>query len=268
MGDNIPMDATDTPEEEAHEEVDTLEDGTGASADDGFEEAETTEDFSDNPLSYIEAMDSVPDEVKDELRRGFLRQADYTKKTQSLATDRQSLEDRRSIVDQILLRQKEAKAEPEVKELAAPDMAKGASPEDVINHYVNEAVKAKLNELGVGNAVAEIQPIAAQQRVVRAYQSWAQDHPDVDHGTFAATVGQVLDSDPDLTELAASNPERAIRIAAKVARAAVSEAKTKAKSKKRHAAAPVASRKGSGVSKKKRESALEAATRALKEQGF
>ena len=262
------MDATDTPQDEAHEEVDTLEDGTGASADDGFEETEETEDFSDNPLSYIEAMENVPDEVKAEIKRGFLRQSDYTKKTQNLANDRQSLEDRRSVVDQILLRQNQAKAETRAEEPSVPDMSKGASPEDVISHYVNEAVKAKLSELGVGNAVAEIQPIAAQQRVVRAYQAWAQDHPDIDHGTFAATVGQVLDSDPDLTELAADNPGKAIRIAAKVARATVSEAQTKPKSKKRHAAAPVASRKGSAVSKKKRESALEAATRALKEQGF
>jgi len=262
------MDATDTPQDEAHEEVDTLEDGTGASADDGFEEAETTEDFSDNPLGYIEAMENVPEEVKDELKRGFLRQSDYTKKTQSLANDRQSLEDRRSVVDQILLRQNQATAERKVEEPKAPDMSKGASPEDVISHYVNEAVKAKLSELGVGSAVAEIQPIAAQQRVVRAYQAWAQDYPDIDHGTFAATVGQVLDSDPDLTELAATNPDKAVRIAAKVARAHVREAQTKAKSKKRHAAAPVASRKGSVVSKKGRETALEAATRALKEQGF
>ena len=262
------MDATDTPHEEPHGDVDTLEDGTGASADEGFEETEETEDFSDNPIGFIEAMENVPEEVKAELRRGFLRQSDYTKKTQSLATDRQSLDQQRSIVDQILLRQKDEPKVEKVEDAGPPDMSKGASPEDVINHYVNQAVQEKLEALGIGNAVAEIQPIAAQQRVVRAYQSWAQDHPDIDHSSFAATVGQVLDSDPDLTELAASNPDRAIRIAAKVARASVSEARTKAKSKKRQAAAPVASRKGSVVSKKKRETALEAATRALKEQGF
>jgi hypothetical protein len=263
------MDATDTPEVEAHEDVDTLDEGTGASADEGSEESEAPEDYSDNPLALIATLESVPDEVKEELRRGFLRQADYTKKTQGLAYERRSLDEKRSVVDQILLQQqggKESKKE-EVED-KPPDMAEGATPESVIDFYVNKAVQDKLVALGIGSTVDEIRPLAAQQRVVRAYQTWAQDHPDIDHGSFAATVGHVLDSDPDLTELASVDPDRAVRIAAKVARASNSAARTKAKSKKRHAAAPVASRKGSGVTKKTRETALEAATRALKEQGI
>ena len=263
------MDATDTPEVEAHEDVDTLDEGTGASADEGSEESEAPEDYSDNPLALIETMEGVPDEVKQELRRGFLRQADYTRKTQGLAHERRSLDERRSVVDQILLNQQGAsESKKEEVEDKPPDMAEGATPESVIDYYVNKAVQDKLTSLGIGSTVDEIRPLAAQQRVVRAYQSWAQDHPDIDHASFAATVGQVLDSDPDLTELASADPDKAVRIAAKVARASVSAARTKAKSKKRHAAAPVASRKGTVVTKKKRETALEAATRALKEQGF
>jgi hypothetical protein len=261
------MDATDNPEVEAHEDVDTPDDGTGASADEGSEETEETESQPDNPLAYIESMEAVPDEVKEELRRGFLRQADYTRKTQGISDDRRKLEDQRSVVDQILLSQKKPETPEKVAEDTPPDMSNGASPEDVIDYYVNRAVHTKLNDLGIGSAVEEIRPLAAQQRVVKAYQSWAQDHPDIDHGNFATAVGQVLDSDPDLTELAQSDPDRAVRIAAKVARANTSAAKTVAKSKKRRAAAPVASRKGTVVSQKKRETALEAATRALKEQG-
>ena len=241
----------------------------GASAYEDTEDQAETQVGYDNPIEFIEAMEGIPDDVRDELKRGYLRQSDYTKKTQALSDERRSLEERRSVVDQILLSQNSgSETQPEAVEEKAPDMADGASPEDVINYYVNKAVKDKLNSLGLDSTVNEIKPLAAQQRVVRAYKDWAKTQPDVDHNTFAATVGQVIDSDPDLTELAESNPERAIRIAAKVARANVSVAQTKAKSKKRHAAAPVASRKGSVVSKKKRETALEAATRALKEQGF
>ena len=265
------MDATDTPEVEAHDYVDTPDDGSGASADEGSEESEATEDFSDNPLALIDSLEGVSDETRDELKRGYLRQSDYTKKTQGLADERRSLDDRRSVVDQILLNQqgsKEDKGQDEVAETAPPDMANGDSPEDVISYYVDKAVQEKLKALGVGSAVEEIRPIAAQQRVVRAYQTWAKDYPDINHGEFASAVGHVLDTDPDLTDLASSDPERAIRIAAKVAQANMGQARTKAKSKKRREAAPVASRKGTVVTKRKRETALEAATRALKEQGI
>lgn len=263
------MDATDTPDFEAHDEVDTLEDGTGASADEGSDESEETEPEFDSPLDYIQSLEGVPDDVKEELRRGYLRQSDYTRKTQGLADERRSLDERRSVVDQILLNQQKGN-EPKEEEVedTPPDMANGAAPEDVIDYYVNKAVQEKLKALGIGSTVEEIRPLAAQQRVVRAYQSWAKDYPDIDHGSFAATVGQVLDSDPDLTELASVDPDRAIRLAAKVAQANTKVAKTKAKSKKRHAAAPVASRKGTVVTKRKRETPLEAATRALKEQGI
>ena len=263
------MDATDNPGIEAQENLDTLDQGTGASAYEDTEDQAEAQVGHDNPIDFIEAMEGIPEDVRDELKRGYLRQSDYTKKTQALSDERRSLEERRSVVDQILLSQNSGnETQPEAVEEKAPDMADGASPEDVINYYVNKAVKDKLNSLGLDSTVNEIKPLAAQQRVVRAYKDWAKTQPDVDHNTFAATVGQVIDSDPDLTELAEANPERAIRIAAKVARANVSVAQTKAKSKKRHAAAPVASRKGTVVAKRGRETALEAATRALKEQGF
>ena len=263
----MPIDATENPEIEAPEEGDNFDEGTGASADEGVEEEE--EDYSDNPYGYIESREDIPDDVKDAVKRGFLRQSDYTRKTQALANERARLEDRRSVVDQILLDRAGSKNAPEEEEApVVPDMKNGASPEDVINHYVNQAVQAKMEALGIGKTVDEIRPIAAQQRVVRAYQDWAQDYPDVNHSELASLVGQVLDTDPDLAELAETNPDRAVRLAVKVASASSSSAKTKAKTKKRREVAPVASRKGPAVRQKDRESALEAATRALKEQGI
>jgi|TARA_A100001518_G_C1198168_1_gene42198 hypothetical protein len=258
------VDATDNPEMGIPDE-DNPDDGIGASADEVVEEEP---DYSADPLAYIEKLEDFPDEVREAIKGGFLRQSDYTKKTQSLAADRARLDDRRSVVDQILLAQKGAAEAPaEKKEAPPPDMKKGASPEDVINYYVDRAVKAKLEALGVSETVNEIQPLAAQQRVVSAYRNWAKENPGLNHGDLAGEVGRVLDSDPDLVELASVDPDRAVRLAAKIAQTTASAAKTTAKSKKRRAAAPVSTRNGSAVTKKKRETPLEAATRALREQG-
>ena len=264
----MPMDVPDNSSDGTLEAQDTSPEETGFSTDEAVEtEADESPDYSEDPLSFIESFDGIPDEVREAVKKGFLRQADYTRKTQALSSERSKLEDQRSVVDQILLSQREQKAEPakEVEEI--PDLNKGASPQDVIDYYVNKAVQSKLDALGIADTAKEIRPLAAQQRVVKAYQSWASEHPDVDHGSLAARVGEVLDSDPDLAVMAESNPDRAVRLAVKIAQVQSGAAKTAAKSKKRREAAPVAARKGTSVRKKERETPLEAATRALREQG-
>jgi hypothetical protein len=266
------MDATDNPGQEIPYEGDNSDEGIGASADDGVEYAETekteTPDPSENPLAYLESREDIPDELKDTLKRGFLRQADYTRKTQAIAMERRRLDDQRAVVDQLMLSKQAPTATPEVEDTGPPDVAEGASPQDVISYYVDKAVKEKLDSLGIAQTAQEMQPVVNQQRVVRAYQSFAADHPDLDHSILAAEVGRVLDSDPDLGELAEADPSKAVRLAAKVASSNMTVAKTRAKSKKRRDAAPVATRKGTSVRQPKRETALEAATRALKEQGI
>ena len=266
------MDATDNPGEEILGQEDNSTMGTGASADERVENAEFEEtespDEPEDPISFIESREDIHDALKEEIKRGFLRQQDYTRKTQVIADERRRLDDQRHVVDQLLLqKQASPEAEEDVDD-GPPEIADGASPQDVINYYVNRAVSEKLKALGVAETAREIRPVVNQQRVVRAYQSFAAEHPTLDHTVLAAEVGRVLDSDQDLSELAEVSPERAVRLAAKVAQANVRVEKTQVKSKKRRAAAPVASRKGSSVRQKKRETALEAATRALKEQGF
>ncbi len=264
------MDATDNPGTEIPFE-DNSDEGIGASADESVEYTEDegqAPDINEDPIAFLESQDSIPDDLRETLKQGFLRQADYTRKTQALAMERRRLEDQRAVVDQLMLSKQAPAAEEVVQDEGPPDVADGASPQDVINYYVNKAVQEKLDNLGIAQTAQEMQPVVNQQRVVRAYQSFAAENPDLDHKVLAAEVGRVLDSDPDLGELAESDPTRAVRLAAKVAKSNMTVAKSQVKSKKRREAAPVASRKGTVVRQKKRETALEAATRALKEQGI
>ena len=265
------MDATDNPGTEIPFE-DSSDEGIGASADESVEYTEDegeAPDINEDPIGFLESQADIPDDLRETLKQGFLRQADYTRKTQALATERRRLEDQRAVVDQLMLSSKPAPEVAEVPEdTGPPDVADGASPQDVINYYVNKAVQQKLDSLGIAQTAQEMQPVVNQQRVVRAYQSFAAENPDLDHKVLAAEVGRVLASDPDLGELAEANPLKAVRLAAKVAKSNMTVAKSQVKSKKRRDAAPVASRKGTVVRQKKRETALEAATRALKEQGI
>ena len=266
----MPTDATDTPDDGIQYE-DNPSDGIGASANEvvgneGSEEQEEV-DYSANPLAYLETRDDIPDDVKGALSKGFLRHSDYTRKTQAIADERRRLDDQRSVVDQIILERSDAKKAKKEEQAPPPNLAKGAKPEDVILYYVNKQVEARLADMGLNDKLTSLEPMAQQQKVVSSYQRFAKENPTLDHANMAAEVGRILDTDPDLSDLAEVNPDRAVRLAAKMVQSSRKVAKTTAKSKKRKEAAPVATRQGSVVRKSRRESPLEAATRALKEQG-
>ncbi len=154
----------------------------------------------------------------------------------------------------------------EVPEEAAPDLSAGAKPEDVIEYYVKQAVKSAMQESGVDKLSQEMQPVAHRERIVSAYRSFAGNNPKLDHQQLAPLTGQIIDSDPELAELATTNPSAAIRIASRVAKAELKAQSTKKTSRSKRQAAPVSARSGTVV-KRKRESMLDAATRALKEAG-
>lgn len=266
----MPTDATDNPSDGVQYE-DIPSDGIGASANEGVEDEQDSEqeevDYSENPMAYLETRGDIPEDVKDAMTRGFLRQSDYTKKTQAVAEERRRLDDQRSVVDQIILEKSEAKKAKKDAEPSPPDLAKGARPEDIILYYVNKQVESRLSEIGLNDKLTSLEPMAQQQKVVSSYQKFASENPGLDHATMAGEVGHILDTDTDLADLAQVNPDRAVRLAAKMVKSNRKVAKNTAKSKKRKEAAPVATRQGSVVRKSRRESPLEAATRALREQG-
>lgn len=266
----MPTDATDNPSDGVQYE-DTPSDGIGASANEGVEDEEDSEqeevDYASDPMAFLETRDDIPEDVKSALGQGFLRQSDYTKKTQAVAEERRRLDDQRSVVDQIILERSEAKKVKKEEKAPPPDLASGARPEEVIAFYVKKQVEARLAEMGLDEKLTSLAPMAQQQKVVSSYEKFASNNPGLDHSTMAAEVGHILDTDPDLADLAQVNPDRAVRLAAKMVQSNRKFAKSAAKSKKRKEAAPVATRQGSVVRKSRRESPLDAATRALKEQG-
>ena len=266
----MPTDATDNPSDGVQYE-DTPSNGIGASANEGVEDEQYSEqeeiDYASDPMAFLETRDDIPEDVKNAIGKGFLRQSDYTKKTQAVAEERRRLDDQRAVVDQIILDRSEGKQAQEEEKAPPPDLAKGARPEDVISYYVNKQVEARLAEVGLNEKLTSLAPMAQQQKVVTSYQRFASENPGLDHSTMAGEVGHILDTDPDLADLAQVNPDRAVRLAAKMVKSNRRVAKNTAKHKKRKEAAPVATRQGSVVTKSRRESPLDAATRALKEQG-
>jgi hypothetical protein len=247
-----------------------------ALSEDNFDEAgqdEATEpsedsgnepDFND-PVAWLKAQDSIPEEVMQAVEQGFLRRADYSQKTADVAR-------KRELVDEIILREQAGKSNAQEKpaeEVKPPSLKEGATPEQVIDFYVQQAVQDKLKALGVGSTVEQMKPLVDQQRVVDAYREYASENPGQDHATLSSAVGQVLDTDPELAELAQSNPRAAVRAAARIAAAELKIAKGRVKKKQKRATAPASARAGASriVEGGKRLTPLEAATQALKEQG-
>jgi len=252
----------ETPEEDNSEEI-----GEEVDDVDGNEEQLVSQDNSQEDDSF---WGGNPDELPEELQHTYKgMQSAFTKRMQRVSElERKYFESIDAANAAILTRsQAEAPAPEPTPEEVAPDLARGASPEDVIQFYVKQAVAEAVESSGMSNLAKEMQPVAHREKVVGAYRSYASQNPGLDHGQIAPLAGRVIDGDPELTQLATVNPEAAIKIAARLAQAEIQLATTKQKSKKRRQAAPVSARKGTPI-KQKRETMLDAATRALKEAGI
>jgi hypothetical protein len=191
----------------------------------------------------------------EESRRAGLRQADYTKKTQGLADERRAFEAEKAAW----------KARMEM-DSAPPPEATGPEPPDPElaktepARYLEELVdyRATLKMEGVQQELAELRaareqqreqfaPMLAQQRVVDAYRSFQSEQPSLDHKSHGPAVGKLLETDPDLGEMAVSDPGRAIRLASRLVQAESRSRASKTTTSRRRAAAPVAARRGGSV---------------------
>jgi len=213
-----------------------------------------------------------PDELPEELQQTYKgMQSAFTKRMQRTAALEKKYFDSIDAANAAVLARSQVENAPvvpePVEEEPPPDLSKGANPEDVIKYYADQAVKKAMEASGVGDLAKEMQPVAHREKVVGAYRAFATENPDLDHGKLAPLAGRIIDSDEELSALASVNPNAAIRLAARVAQAEMSVAATKQKSRKKRQAAPVSARSGTPVTRK-RESMLDAATRALKEAGF
>lgn len=262
---------TDNSDEILDEEDNSDEIGDGVDDVHG-DEGQPSEEGEHTPESSDEFWHGNPEELPEELRPAYKSmQRAFTKKMQRAS----SLEDRYiSSIDAanaaVLARAKElnqAELPATKEEEIPPDLADGSNPQDVIAYYVKQEVERQIKESGVDQISKEMQPVAQRERVVSAYRSFADENPKLDHTQLAPLTGQVIDADDELSDLASVNPAAAIRLASRIARAELAVTTAKAKTKKKRQAAPVSARSGT-VIRRKPESMLEAATRALKEAGF
>ena len=245
----------------------------GSEADDAYGEEDHLPDHTE-PEPESDEEDSFwggnPEDLPEELKSSYKNmQAAFTKRMQRLSALENKYFDSIDAANAAVLARQDAVKEPaeQVQEENPPDLSQGARPEDVISYYVQKEVQKVVESSGINNLAQEMQPVAHRERVTGAYREFASTTPKLDHQKLAPLTGQIIDNDPELAELAQVNPAAAIRLAARVAQAEMKVATTQQKSRKRRQAAPVAARSGTVV-RQRRESMLDAASRALKEAGL
>ena len=260
---------TDNYEETLAEEDNSEEIGDWVDDVDGEEEHFVSQDSAKDGESF---WNGNPEELPEELKATYKgMQSAFTKSMQEASGLKEKYFESIDAANAAILAAQGNQAqapEPQAEvEEPAPDLSKGASPEDVIAYHARVAVAKAMESAGVNTLAKEMQPVAHRERVVGAYRSFAADNPELDHGKIAPIAGRIIDSDPDLSDLASVNPAAAIKFAARLAQAEAKVTAVKAKTKKKRQAAPVSARRGTVV-KRKPETMLEAATRALKEAGI
>lgn len=144
----------------------------------------------------------------------------------------------------------EAAPEPEPAAEEPPD-PQSTSPSEYVNWYAQRAVQsavapllAKIEALQQG-----FTPIQQQREFVNAYHRAASE-AGIDAKAMAGSVGALLERDPDIADLAGADPERAARLAIRMAQLEAKASKPAATPKppaKRPAARPVSAASPSRV---------------------
>lgn len=161
----------DTPEEEPEDEEEDESDGDEES-DDEEEAGETDEEPEEEEVLYT--LPSGEQVTLEELKRGHLRQADYTQKTQALAEERKQVEETAARIGQerqVLAENLNVALnviEPQLAELAKTDWQKLAS-EDAYEYAEKRALfdqaTARYNQI-----------VSAAQQVVQAQQAQTSEN--------------------------------------------------------------------------------------------
>jgi hypothetical protein len=100
MGGEDSQEQTETRPEAEQEVTETEEETVEASADDLEDEQEEGEEVEEKPKYRVKIAGEEAEVTLDELINGYQREADYTKKTQSLAEARKALENEKASVEQ------------------------------------------------------------------------------------------------------------------------------------------------------------------------
>lgn len=199
-----------------------------------------------------------------ELRRGFLRNADYTRKTQALSkqskqllADLKEVEELKAQYTELLA---QAKGAPQSTAAGQSDdfddLPENATAEQVVEHIVNKRVQAALDEALKGklsHLTPDLEQAQFTESIVEAYAEFVDaDGTDPIFGTksVAEAVGNVIESNPELGDLAKTDPLRAVKLAASMVDVkAPKKAGNRAAAKKAaKAASSVRSKNGKAVS--------------------
>jgi hypothetical protein len=216
----------------------------------------------------------IPDNPK-EAEKGYLRQADYTRKTQEVAELRRELQaeltqakELRSLMLQGNQGAPQAE-QPAVEAVELPDPKVDAK--GYIEGYIAQRVKAgvqdALENSGLKGLRDEVSPLLQRERLGSEYQKFMADSPELDHTALSSKAGALIDADPALTQLASSDPRLAIRLATQLAQARVDVDRAKKKNASRREAAPLAARNASTVNGSTASTIDDAFRLALQQQG-
>ncbi len=235
-----------------------------------------TDDTPDGQTQVASPESSENPNDTDEAKRGYLRQADYTRKTQEVAELRRELHselEKAKELRSLMLQggQVAPQAETSVAEaVELPDPKVDAK--GYIEGYIAQRVKAGVQEAldssGLNGLRDEISPLIQRERLGSEYQKFMADSPELDHSTLSSQAGSLIDSDPALTKLANSDPRLAIRLATQLAQARVDVDRAKKKNTSRREAAPLAARNASTVNGSNASTIDDAFRLALQQQGI
>ena len=211
----------------------------------------------------------------EEQERGYLRQADYTRKTQEVAELRRELQKELESARDMRALMLQGQAPPQAsvpaeEEAPLPDPKVDAKGwiEGYIARRVKSGVDSALSTAGLKGLKEEVLPLLQRERLGSEYQRFMSDSPELDHNQLSAKAGQIIDADPGLAELASSNPRLAVRIAAQMAQSRLEADQAKQKNTSRREAAPVAARTGGTVNGASASTIDEAFRLALQQQGI
>jgi len=250
---------------EGDDSDDSGDEGGGTDSDEDPDDAEGEE------AGKVETDDDgIPTDAA-ELRKGYLRTADYTRKTQKLAEKRKELDKQLAELEAIKAQYQQGparKVEPEGRKDEAEPPA-NATAEQLLKWYVQQEVKVARAELE--STLAPLRPAAEMGRttqgVVAAYSEIVgEDGTDPVFATKSAAelVGTIIEGDEDLMDLARTNPKRAVRLAMKEAKASLANARATKKNQDARGASPLSTPQGRRAAPTA-PTALEAAAAALKE---
>ena len=235
-----------------------------------------TDDTPEGETHVASSNTSESPDNPEEAEKGYLRQADYTRKTQEVAELRRELHaelEKAKELRSLMLQGGQGKPQAETPATEAAELPDPKTDaRGYIEGYIAQRVKAGVQEAlessGLKGLREEISPLIKRERLGTEYQRFMADSPELDHTALSSKAGALIDSDPALTELANSDPRLAIRLATQLAQARVDVDRAKQKNASRREAAPLAARNATTVNGSSAATIDDAFRLALQQQGI